>query len=138
MSLEARGITVVTTAGAVATLLFGFATFAHHSGFDLTHHAAHVLRWAVVAFVVASALAFATNVPLFYDEPNRSTPTKLLGDAWKEDDELEAQRQVARAWGKVFVKAKKMNAIKAGLLLAAVGAEVLGIALIGWVVWLLI
>ena len=53
---------------------------------------------------------------------------------WTEDDAAEPQREVAKAWGKVFKRAATVNSVKAWLLVAAVAAEVVGIALIARVV----
>jgi hypothetical protein len=45
---------------------------------------------------------------------------------------------VAKAWGKVFADAKKMNGIKAWLLFGAVVAEVVAIGLVAAAVWRLL
>jgi hypothetical protein len=134
VSLETRGIAVVTTAGAIATLLFGLAALTQHGSIGITGTSALLLKFGVVSFAVAAAFAVATNSPLRYGEPSGNTPANLL-EAWSEDDMTESERQVSIAWGKVFAAAKDTNDLKARLLLAAILSEAVGVALIAAVVW---
>jgi hypothetical protein len=136
-SLESRGITVITTSGALATLLFGLATVGAKSAhIAVTGHTSSILKAALIAFAAAAVLAIATNIPLGYAEPGESTAADLL-PYWG-DDAARSSQEVAKAWGTVFADAKKMNGIKAWLLFGAVVAEVVAIGLVAAAVWRLL
>ena len=134
-SLEARGITVITTSGALATLLFAFAAFANNAqGLILSTGERTLLRLSLVAFVAAAVLALVTNLPLNYGEPAKETGKDLLA-SW-DDDLARSRNEVSKAWARVFAQAKDRNDFKANLLAAAVAAEVVGVALVATTVWL--
>src|ERR1700694_370776 len=69
-SLEQRGITVITTAGALVTLLFGLAALSTKRAqtFALPAGASYLLVVALVLFFGAALAAILTNVPLEYEE----------------------------------------------------------------------
>ena len=77
-----------------------------------------------------------TNIPLRYGEPSGDTPDKLLR-FWGDDAER-SSKEVAKAWGKVFRRAKKINDVKAWLLFFAIAAEVLAVGAVAATVWLLL
>lgn len=133
-SLEARGITVITTSGGLATLLFAFAAFVSEPDrLPLSSGERSLLSLAVVAFVAAAVLALLTNRPMNYGEPGPSTPHDLLV-AWDHDPER-SRKEVSKAWGKVFAQAKLRNEQKAQMLVLAMAAEVAGIAFVAATVW---
>jgi uncharacterized membrane protein len=70
-SLEQRGITVITTAGALVTLLFGLAAFTtkRSQTFALPGGASYLLVAALVLFFGAALAAILTNVPLSTKKP---------------------------------------------------------------------
>jgi hypothetical protein len=121
----------------LATLLFGVETVGANSAhLTLVGTTSDLLKAALVAFAAAALLAIATNVPLPYKEPGETTAADLL-PYWG-DDAARSSKEVAKAWGKVFSGAKKMNDVKAWLLFAAVAGEVTAVALVAAAVWLLL
>jgi hypothetical protein len=70
-SLEARGVTVITTSSTLATLLFALtaAGLTSARAFRLPDLAKLPLVLALCAFVAAAVLVLLTNVPLRYCEP---------------------------------------------------------------------
>src|SRR5690348_5642945 len=69
-SLEARGITVITTSSALSTLLFGLtAGLTTLSRFRLPPAAKLPLVLTLATFVFAAAFSLAVNMPLRYREP---------------------------------------------------------------------
>lgn len=74
-SLEARGVTVITTSGTLATLLFALtAGLTSVASFKLPGGAKLPLLLALVAFIVAAVCGLTTNMPLKYRE---ATPQGL-------------------------------------------------------------
>ena len=82
---EARGVTVITTSGTLATLLLGLIAIATKSTqtFTLPDASKTPLGLALVAFAVAALLAIFTNVPRSVDEADPEGLTafaRRLGD----------------------------------------------------------
>lgn len=128
-SLESRGITVVTTSGALATLLLGFVSFTHTGqAFVLPDNAHEPVKYALVFFTAAAVAAVLTNLPLPYGEPSAAALKNLLG-SW-DDTNRNSEIAVASAQTKVIEKAKAVNDFKAILLFIAVGCEVGAVAFI--------
>ena len=65
LSLEQRGLAVITTSGVLVTLLFGLTalTVRRAATFDIPNTAAGLLVGALVFFVLAALLAIITNLP---------------------------------------------------------------------------
>lgn len=75
-SLEQRGIGVITTSGALVTLLFGLtATITSAKTFTLPPAARDWLTPAAILFVAAAAAGILVNVPLFYGKIEVSRAT---------------------------------------------------------------
>ncbi len=87
-SFEQRGLAVVTTAGALATLLFGLAAFAAAGKTQpLSADAKELLDMAVVVFEVAAVLALGTNFPLPYNSPKASSSMGRLKETPVRDED---------------------------------------------------
>lgn len=129
-SLEKRGLAVITTAGALVTLLFGLAALSTRKSqtFSLPTPAEISLAIGLGLFFVSACIAIATNVPL----PYRGLDVKLLrrdlecGD-WSAPVEAAAQK-VTGTRLRVLEDATTKNGRKAKLLLAALAFEVLAVA----------
>ena len=84
-SLEQRGITVVTTSGALVTLVFTVVSFVlSHVGSNAINPHAIIrgsIELAALLFVVAAFLGLAINLPVPYGAPN---PQDLAGFLYNE------------------------------------------------------
>lgn len=135
-SLESRGITIITTSGAFATVLLGLASFARGSRtLDLSEAAERPLRAALIAFLVAGLLALLANAPLLYRRPEEDKLEAAITDAG-EDDEFYALAAVSYNRLSAFTWAARVNGWKALALALAMGAEIVAIGAIAWTVWL--
>lgn len=135
ISLEGRGVTVITTSGTLATLLFALtAGLTAAAKFKLPESAKLPLLLALLAFVIAALSGLATNVPLRYRE---ATPQGLarLVDAryWTAPPEV-GQVRVAAAQVTVIAATRSANNLKVVFLLVAVFTEFLAVVFLAWAV----
>jgi hypothetical protein len=129
-SFERRGLAVVTTAGTLATLLFGVATFSTTgSTRPLPRDAKEFLVVALVIFVAAGFLALLTNLPSRYELANLTT-TLNRSQRDPADNEAEALRWSARVYEKALRTAKRKNTHKGELLAAALVVEMAAIGFV--------
>ena len=127
-SLESRGLSVITTSGALTTLLFALAAVSTQvDSFQLSGWSRGFLIAAVVTFLGAAGFAIATNYPLDYDEVKPSELRDAVKNRWS-DDERVAERMTSFTRLKVLETARSRNDLKAELLLWATGLEVAGVA----------
>lgn len=127
-SLEARGVTTVTAAGTLVTLLFAFTaglTAAPH--FNLPAGADVPLLLALVGFVVAALFGLTTNLPLRYQEPTARGLAKLI-DArfWGASTQI-GERRVAEAQVALMVAMRAANNLKVRFLILAITAELIAV-----------
>ncbi|HXP21413.1 MAG TPA: hypothetical protein VN840_17355 [Streptosporangiaceae bacterium] len=134
-SLEARGITVITTSGTLATLLFALtAGLTTAAKFRLPGPARLPLLLALVAFVAAAAFGLATNLPLRYQEPTSAGLARLVSARyWSGPAEI-GQLRVAEAEITALAAARSANGRKVTLLLAAILSEVLAVVFLTWAI----
>ena len=126
-SLEQRGIAVITTSGALATLLFGLvAVFTKAENFSLPSAASAALAVALVAFTVAAIAALLTNIPMAYVAPMIGDPEKDFWPHW-EKGAGDAMQRVAGTRLKVVKSAQDTNGRKARRLFVALCAEVMAV-----------
>jgi hypothetical protein len=129
-SFEQRGLAVVTTAGALATLLFGLAAFAAAGKTQpLSADTKELLDIAVVVFVGAAILALATNFPLSYDVPKAAAIQGRLRERPIRDEEA-AIRDIAFTRANALADAKRKNGWKGWMLFGALALEVTAIGLL--------
>jgi hypothetical protein len=123
-SIEARGVTVITTSGTLATLLLGLAALTTRSSatFTLPASAEDPLEWSLIAFATAALASIFTQLPLQYKEASTAGLRGLVEEYWN-DSEEEALDAVARNRLNVLKRAKQLNGLKAWALFAAVLAE---------------
>jgi hypothetical protein len=132
ISLEQRGLAVITTSGALVTLLFGLTalTVKRESTFAIPDRAAVFLIAALVFFVAAALSALITNIPRSY----RGVTVNALREAVKaqwDDSEATASKKVALTRLTVLASAKRVNNQKGYALLGGVAAEIVAVALVG-------
>jgi hypothetical protein len=124
-SFEQRGLSVVTTSGALATLLFGVAAFAKTGKLHALPVDMHAwLLAALIAFVAAGLLALLTNLPIAYNVPKLES---VLRVAQKPESEADARLELAAIYVGMATDAKRKNRIKGWLLFAALLCELAAI-----------
>jgi hypothetical protein len=131
-SLEQRGLAVITTSGALVTLLFGLAALSTKSGatFDLPGAASTFLTFALVFFVLAAGSAIITNLPRSYQGVTVDGLRDAVKDRWDDSEEV-ASRMVALTQLKVLASAKDVNGQKGMALVAGMVLEIIAVALVG-------
>jgi hypothetical protein len=130
-SFEQRGLAVITTAGALVTLLFGLAALStNHETFMLPSTSKVLLLVALGFFIVAIGAALATNVPLVYQNVTPQGLSTAIESRWTESPSA-ARRTVARTQLKAISSARTVNGVKAWLLFAAITCELCAVSLVG-------
>ena len=116
-SLEQRGIGVLTTSSALATLLFALVGVVTASkNFVLPTSAHGYLIAAIGLFAAAVALGILANVPLLYEQ---AKPTaEMLARVWGYTED-EAQLYIIATRLKVLESARRSNALKGWFVLLA-------------------
>jgi hypothetical protein len=132
-SLEARGVTVITTSGTLATLLFALAAgLTSASKFRLPQAARLPLVLALCAFSVAAVLALLANIPLRYKEPTPRGLARLVAARfWAATPDV-GQLRVAEAQVIALAAARAANRLKMWLLLSAICSEILAVFILTW------
>lgn len=137
-SLQAGGFAVVTTSGALATLLLGLAALSKKNqdskGTFVLPESSHVwLRWALVFFALAALGAILTNFPVWLQYVNPADLKKVLQDSSK--SECDAQIDVGENQIAILESLQRWNGRKGWVLFVAMIFEVVAIALIAVAVW---
>jgi hypothetical protein len=127
-SLEARGITTVTAAGTLVTLLFALtAGLTAAPGFKLPAGADVPLLLALIAFVIAAIFGLTTNLPLRYQEPTVRGLMKLVNARfWLAPAEI-GELRVAGAQVALIAAMRSANNLKVRLLILAIATELIAI-----------
>lgn len=127
-SIEAKGVAVITTSSALVAILFGLVTaITSRTSFTLPTETHGWLLAAIIAFVLAAAGAILVSFPLPYGQTD-ITISDLRG--WWGDSVSDAEAAVAGLRLRSLAAARRMNAIKAGMLCAASIAEFAGLVLL--------
>ena len=131
VSLEQRGLAVITTSGVLVTLLFGLTALSVRGDrFEIPGPASVLLIAALVFFVLAALCAIATNVPRSYEGVTVAALRKAVKER-REDTETIASEMIALTRLKVLESSKKNNDFKGLALVLAMGFEIIGVALVG-------
>ena len=132
MSLEQRGLAVITTSGVLVTLLFGLTALSvrRAATFVIPDTAAVLLVVALVFFVLAALCAIFTNLPRSYEGVTVAALRGAVKDRWDDSEEV-ASQMVALTRLKTLASAKKNNDAKGIALVAAMCLEILAVALVG-------
>jgi hypothetical protein len=132
VSLEQRGLAVITTSGVLVTLLFGLTALSvrRDSTFVVPDTAAALLIVALVFFVLAALCAIVTNLPRSYEGVTVDALRRAVKERW-EDSEALASEMVALTRLKMLASAKKNNDGKGIALVIAMSLEILAVALVG-------
>jgi hypothetical protein len=139
VSLESRGVAVITTSGTLATLLFALtASLTAVPKFRLPGDARLPLLLALLAFVTAALFGLVTNVPLRYREPTPQGLAKLVDTVYWRGPKQTGELRVAGAQVAVIAAARSANNLKVNLLLTAISAELLSVIFLSWAVAVII
>ena len=132
VSLEQRGLAVISTSGVLVTLLFGLTALSvrREDTFVIPDTAAAFLVAALVFFVLAALSAIITNLPRSYEGVKVDALREAVRDRW-EDSEPTASRMVALTRLKVLASAKEKNDQKGVALIAGMSFEIFAVALVG-------
>ena len=132
VSLEQRGLAVITTSGVLVTLLFGLTALSvrQASTFSIPDTAAALLIVALVFFVLAAISAIFTNLPRSYEAATVDGLRQVVKERW-DDAEAVASEMVALTRLKMLAPAKKNNDAKGIALVIAMSLEIFGVALVG-------
>jgi hypothetical protein len=123
-SLEQRGLAVVTTAGALVTLLFGLVSaITGATGYHLPGATHGPLIAAAVLFAFAAAFGIVVNMPFFYETPTPASLAVSYLHLWG-DSVPDAELMVAATRVKLYDSSRKANKKKALLLGTATIFEV--------------
>jgi hypothetical protein len=128
-SIEQRALAVITTSGALVSLLVALsALLGSNAKLHLRAGPRATLVAAVVFFVVAAILALVTNSPRAYLEFGPKDLDRMLAE-WNSGGE-DARWLVSQAHASLIKRATKLNDNKALLLQIAVGVEVAAVSLV--------
>ncbi len=131
VSLEQRGLSLVSTSGALVTLLFGLTAFAvEREGFVLPTSGRVLLVVALGFFVVAALAAIVTNIPLSYQGVTTDSLRGAVRNRWG-DSEAVATQMTSFTRIDVLESAKRRNNLKSVALFAGMVCEIVAVALVG-------
>ncbi|HEX8303893.1 MAG TPA: hypothetical protein VF612_03370 [Jatrophihabitans sp.] len=128
-ALEDKGGAVISTSGTLVTLLFGLvAVVTGADTFTLPGASHGWLIAAIVLFAVASLIAILISVPLPYGQTDI---TAAMLASWWSQPPAQAQAAVSGVRLQALAAARRMNAIKARILIAATLFELVAVAMLG-------
>ena len=128
-SLEARGAAIITTSGALVTLLFGLAALVTgQDGFELGDQPRNLLGLGVLAFFAAALAGLAVNFPWRYTEVTAKGFSDLLPH-WDAAPQ-KGLRAAFEARRKVYARAREVNGYKAIIVFLGMALEVVGVVLV--------
>ena len=138
-SLESRGITVITTSSALATLLFALtAGLTSAKTFKLPEAAKLPLILALAAFVFSASFGLIVNIPLKYREvAARALERVRKPNYWSARAQI-GQLRVAEAQITILAAARAANRIKVALLLSAISFELAAVIFLAWAIGIII
>ncbi len=127
-SLEARGIGIVTSSGALATLLFGLVAFTHGTNpqlhWNIGAPAKGSLLVGVLLFATAALLGLAANYPGAYKEASvEKLKERVAPDEWAKPDPIGAARRDAEVNVGTIDAARRINGKKAKAIRWGIAAE---------------
>jgi hypothetical protein len=127
-SLEARGLSVITTSGVLVTLVLGLAAIVTQAAtFKLPEAANRLLVFAGALFVLAAVGGIGVNFPMPYREVGVTALRRLTELHWWNNKVAPARRRTAEARINVLAAARSANVWKVRFLLAALVLEVLAV-----------
>jgi hypothetical protein len=138
-SFEQRGLAVITTSGALVTLLFALAAFSTKAAatFVLPDAAKTWLSVALLLFFLSALAALLTNAPFMYQAvPANKIKDRLLELPPRDADA--AAKDIAFTRLKALDSAKQKNAIKGWALAAAMFFEALAVGCVAFAILIIL
>ena len=133
-SLERRGLQVVTTSGALLTIIFGLVSLvARDGGFAIPLDARPFLYLSLLAFTCATLFGLAANYPLEYLEVTPDGLRKTISGS-NVNSEYFGQVTVAKTQVRTLESYWRKNKWKARLVAFGIGAEFVAIGSLAAVV----
>lgn len=130
-SLEARAIGVITSSGALATLIFALAALVTKPAqYELPELARLVLSATLVAFIVAAVLAIIAARPGTYQEVTLESLRAVATEEAMGAPAEQGEPEIAKVLVSIIAKAREKNANKARFLKAAVTIEAVAAVLL--------
>ena len=128
-ALEQKGGAVITTAGSLVTLLFGLvAVITSAKTFTLPGTSHGWLVAAIVLFIAACLIAILISVPLPYGQ---TTITVAMLASWWNQPPEQAEAAISGARLQALAASRRMNGLKAQILIAAIACELLALVMLG-------
>ncbi|MFI5615570.1 hypothetical protein [Amycolatopsis sp. NPDC051903] len=135
---DARGQALVTTSGALVTLLTGLAAVAKAgTTVRVPAGALAVLVAAIVLFVCAAASGIVAGWNRHYALAASTTLDRMLNEHWT-DDEVDARNNVATLHSRTVHTLRRANAFKAACVSIGLIAQVLALSALGATVLIVI
>lgn len=138
-SFEQRGLAVITTSGALVTLLFALAVLSTRSAarFTLPQAAKTWLSIALILFVLSALAALLSNAPLVY----QAVPVDKIKERLREQPPRSPDRaikDIAISRVDALESAKKLNGFKGWTLAVGMSLEALAVGCVAVAVWLIL
>ena len=135
-SFEQRGLAVITTSGALVTLLFALAALSTKAAatFTISTPAKTWLSSALVLFVASALAALLSNAPFIY----QAVPVEKIRERLREQpprDAAAAVKDVAFSRLDALESAKRKNGIKGWAVAAAMTLEALATGCVAIAIW---
>ncbi|XUL89983.1 hypothetical protein ACQ86D_27880 [Streptomyces galilaeus] len=139
-SIEARGVTVITTSGVIVTLQMAFFTVMAPKKYAASTDVRIFVALSLAGFILAAAMGILVNLPGHKREVaiDLNTLVPHLTDPHWSADADHARRAVAAAQLQVGIKAFKVTNSKGKRLLVAFLAELFGMTMLSVAVLLVI
>jgi hypothetical protein len=137
-TLDAKGLSIVTTAGTFTTLLAAVGAFiSNRQGFMLPEEAVSPLVATLCAFVIAAALGLLASTGRHYQITTPDTLAVMLTAHWQ-DNEVDAKNSVSVLNVKTIASLRFGNNRKVALIIAATAIQVIGLVSLSITVFLLL
>jgi hypothetical protein len=129
-SLEQRGLAVISTAGTLVAIILGFVALAtRNPSSSLPGTAALLLLIALLVLVIASAAGLLVNLPARTPIVDAEGLVAMADHAdWNRPDP-ETARTEYRLQGQMLIALRKVNRVRARVLISALLLEVLALTL---------
>lgn len=123
-SLEARAVGVITSAGALVTLIFALAALVTKSAtYELPDSARMVLGATLLVFVAAAVVAIIAARPGSYQEVSNSSLQAIATQEAMSAPALQGEAEIANILARIIERARQKNGVKARFLRVAVALE---------------
>lgn len=130
-SLETRAIAVITSSGALVTLLFALAALVTKPAeYELPNAARAVLLLTVLAFITAAVLAIVAATPGTYQEITVESLKAATTETAMGAPASQGEPRIAQVLVQIIETARTKNAAKARYLKAAVTTEAIAAVLL--------